>query len=390
MVMLSSCKNEGTPSARLKVGDYEAYLNIQGHQTPIGFRVISSETAELVNGKEHIALDAISYENDSVIIPMHIFDAEIRAKLEGEKLTGTWIKKYADDYEIPFEATLGHSTKEQRKATTKSISGRWKVWFSSDTVHHAIGQFTQGNNRVSGTFLTTTGDYRFLTGRVIDDSLYLTTFDGEHAFLFYAKIKDDLSLEGQFHSGKTWNESWVATKDENATLASADSITYLKASYTRFDFEALNLDRETISLKDEQYAGTPVLVQIMGTWCPNCMDETAFLADWALKKKPDNLKIISLAFERKNDFEYAKERLEALKQRYNIPYELAFAGPSDKKAAGEKLPSLNAVIAYPTLLFLDANHSVVKIHTGFTGPGTGDYFEEWKIDFKRGIDLICP
>lgn len=391
VTILSACKNESQPTT-LKAGTYEAFLNIQGHQAPIGFKVINSENAELINGTEKIALNSIIYKKDSVVIPMHIFDAEIRAKIQGDNLSGEWIKKYAEGYRVPFEATLSPSKKENGElgAVTKSVSGKWRVHFSSDTVHHAIGEFTQKDDNVSGTFLTTTGDYRFLTGKVIDDSLYLSTFDGEHAFLFYAKIKGDSSLEGRFHSGKTWNEDWVAVKDEDVVLASADSLTYLKAGYDRFDFEALNLNKQVISLKDEKYHDKPVLVQIMGTWCPNCMDETAFLANWAKTKKPDNLQIVSLAFERKDDFEYAKVRLEALKERYAIPYELAFAGPSDKKAAAEKLPSLNAVVAYPTLLFLDKDHSVVKIHTGFTGPGTGDYFEKWKVDFERGIDLIAP
>jgi len=37
-----------------------------------------------------------------------------------------------------------------------------------------------------GTFLTPVGDYRYLEGNIMNDKLYLSTFDGNHAFLFIA------------------------------------------------------------------------------------------------------------------------------------------------------------------------------------------------------------
>jgi hypothetical protein len=56
-----------------------------------------------------------------------------------------------------------------------------------------------------------------------------------------------------------------------------------------------------------------------------------------------------------------------------VPYPMLIAGTSDKKKANEALPMLNAIISYPTMIFIDKNDKVVKIHTGFNGPATSEY-----------------
>ncbi len=51
-----------------------------------------------------------------------------------------------------------------------------------------VGEFKQNGSELTGTFLTTTGDYRYLQGSVSGNKLYLSTFDGGHAFIFIARI----------------------------------------------------------------------------------------------------------------------------------------------------------------------------------------------------------
>ena len=40
--------------------------------------------------------------------------------------------------------------------------------------------------------------------------------------------------------------------------------------------------------------------------------------------------------------------------------------------------------AYPTLLFLDKNNSIVKVHSGFDGPATSK-FTEFKNEFETTL-----
>ena len=95
--------------------------------------------------------------------------------------------------------------------------------------YEAVGVFNQKDNRVTGTFLTTTGDYRYLEGNIIGDSLLLSCFDaGGHAFLFKAKVGADKKMTGTFTSGFTGFETWTAQLDPKAELPDANSLTFLK------------------------------------------------------------------------------------------------------------------------------------------------------------------
>jgi peroxiredoxin len=64
------------------------------------------------------------------------------------------------------------------------------------------------------------------------------------------------------------------------------------------------------------------------------------------------------------------------------------AGPADNKAAEAALPALNHVMSFPTTIIIDKKGKVRKIHTGFSGPGTGQYYEEWVEAFNNTIDKL--
>ena len=117
-------------------------------------------------------------------------------------------------------------------------------------------------------------------------------------------------------------------------------------------------------------------------------DETKFLVEYFKQHPTEDVAIIGLAFEKHKDPAKAKQKLRTYKQRMEIPYELLLAGSSDKAAASQVLSMLNKVISYPTLLFLNRNNEVVKIHTGFSGPATSKY-AEYVADFERTLsDLV--
>ena len=81
----------------------------------------------------------------------------------------------------------------------------------------------------------------------------------------------------------------------------------------------------------------------------------------------------------------ALNNLRKLKSRLNIEYDLLLAqyGSSSKINAAKKLISLDTVISYPTLIIVDKDKRVRRIHTGFNGPATGNKFEYFKKDFEE-------
>ncbi|HEY4650352.1 MAG TPA: TlpA disulfide reductase family protein [Pontibacter sp.] len=348
----------------------------------------------LVNGEERILLDEITPEGDSVKIKLHIFDADLIAKVEDAKMTGRFVRNdLAYPFSVPFTAEHGNTNrfKANPAAATYNYSGKWEVVFTDKDgkSYDAVGVFEQDGNKLTGTFLTETGDYRYLDGQVDGEQLNLSTFDGNHAYLFTATPTDENSLKGDFYAGMNYTETWTAKRNENATLASADSLTYLKPGYEKLTFSFPSIDGNgNISLSDAKYKGKVVIVQLLGSWCPNCMDESKFLAPYYDKNKDRGLEIIGLGFERNPEFEKAAPRLQKMKDRLHVNYDLVVAGSSDKEAAAKALPALNQVLSFPTTIFIGRDGKVRKIHTGFSGPGTGKYYEDWVADFNKTMDEL--
>ena len=136
-----------------------------------------------------------------VSIELHVFDATIKAKINGDILEGQFIKNFESDYKLPFRAEYGKTNRFERGKAGEDVpdfSGKYSVTFihKADTTP-SIGVFNQIGDSVTGTFLTPTGDYRYLEGNVANGKLQLSTFDGNHAYLFSATKQADGSLVGK-------------------------------------------------------------------------------------------------------------------------------------------------------------------------------------------------
>lgn len=393
LFVLTGCKPEREEVTSLKTGVWRAVITIQERPLPFNFEVIRDDAGGydffLLNADERLLLDEVSLRGDSIDVALHIFDANIKARIAGDSMRGIFIKNFADDYELPFAAAYGqeHRFEKTSDKTAADFSGKYQVTFvhEKDTTD-AIGVFRQTGDRVTGSFLTPTGDYRFLEGIADGRELRLSTFDGNYLYLFDAVQRDDGKLEGEFISGKTWRESWVAERNENATLPNAESLTYLKEGREKISFKFPDVLGNLRSLDDDRYRNKVVILQILGTWCPNCMDETKFLAPWYTENRHRGVEVIGLAYERKDDFNYASVRVKKMAAKMDVGYEILIAGTDDKEKAGKTLPMLNAVVAFPTTIFIGKDGKVKKIHTGFNGPGTGHYFEQFKEDFNETVN----
>ena len=395
-MILAGCLAKNKTSENLKEGMWRATVEIQGQELPFNLEVKrnNNDNVEiyLINADERLLLDEVTIEGDSIDIGLHIFDANFKAVIKGDTMDGLFIKNFAKDYRLPFHAVYGQThrfAKSTNKNNIADFGGKYEVTFihESDTTP-AIALFDQQGDSVSGTFLTPTGDYRYLQGNVVDDTLRLSTFDGNYAYLFSAVRQPDGTLRGKYYSGKTWMEDWFARKNDNATLPDAESLTYLKDGYDRITFNFPDLNGNNVSLNDEKYKNKVVILQLFGTWCPNCMDETRFLAPWFKENKARGIEIIGLAYERKPDFKYASDRIRKMAEKLNVTYDFVIAGTEDKEKASETLPMLNKVIAFPTTIFIGKDGKVKKIHTGFTGPSTGVYYEQFKQQFNETVNEL--
>ncbi len=390
LLYFTNCEQEAKKLPRnLREGIWRAVLHLPENDMPFNFRIEKTanqqlNTMYLLNGEESIPIEQLTFKDDSVWIRMHIFDTQIAAHISDGQLTGEW-RKFGykkGGYAIPLTAQWNDSSRFQlsQAPTSADISGTWQVSFydEENIPEQSVGIFkVEENSSLTGTFLTTTGDYRYLQGNISGEQFLLSCFDGEHAFLFKASIVNADSLaNGVFYSGKHWKQTWSAHRNERAALPDPNTLTYLKEGYERLSFSFPNLDSNMVSLANARYQNKVTIVKLLGSWCPNCMDETAFLAPFYKKYHSQGLEIIGLAYERTTEFAKAKKRLEILKKRFDIQYELLYAGTNKKAEATKTLPMLNRIVAFPTTIFIDKQGIVRKIHTGFSGPGTGKYYQQ--------------
>ena len=391
---LWSCKNE--PSKSLRLGEWHANMEVAtGTYLPFNFTMGKGSgeqyIMEIRNAEERIKVDEFLIEGDSIWIKMPVFEGYIAATFTDSTISGSFNKESLKRY-VPFTASHGERNRFQVTSTAaEEVSGVWETNFDYDTddPYPAKGIFTQEGHSVTGTFRTKTGDYRYLEGVVEGDQLKLSTFDGAHVFLFTATVSDS-TMRGKFYSGNHLVENFVARRNPDFELPDADTLTFLKEGYEQFSFSFPDEQGKLISLQDEQFQNKVVLVQIMGTWCPNCLDETRYYVEY-LKEHPNpELEIIGLAFEYAKTEEKAREGIARLKQRVGVPYPILLAqiGTSSKTKANEKLPMLNHVLSYPTTIYIDKTGEVRKIHTGFNGPATGKKHEEFKAEFEATLQEL--
>lgn len=393
VVLLStSCKIDKSP--KLEKGDWLAKIEVsESQQLPFEFTLSTNEDGgyvmEVYNADEVVTIDEFTFNGDSIDIRMPIFEGHISGTFTENTIKGEFIEE-SKERRVPFLATYGKADRfEVEEDAAVNISGIWETYFDINTrgEYPAKGIFMQNGNKVKGTFRTKTGDYRYLDGVVTGDSLKLSAFDGSHVFLFLAHVTDS-TLNGKFYSGEHTVEEFMGARNEAFELPDSNKLTFLREGYDKFDFSFPNPEGEMVGLDDPMFNNKPVLVQIMGTWCTNCLDETRFYVDF-IKNNPDlDLAFVGLAFEYAKTQEKAFEGINRLKEREEVPYPILLAqyGTSNKQKANEKLPMLNHILSYPTTIYIDKNGEVYKIHTGFNGPATGDKFVEFKKEFKKTIE----
>jgi thiol-disulfide isomerase/thioredoxin len=396
---LTGC--DSSAGVELQPGTWRATLLRDGQTLPFLLEISKNADGKTynvfsINGVERIRFDSAYVQNDSLHIPMELFDSEIIAFVSKNGLKGKYNRMQGRRVigSLPFEAQFGEKYrffKDGVARTAKSVDGKWSTIFvnpltGDSTV--AVGVFRQNGDKVEGSFLTPTGDYRFLSGSMNGDSLYLSNFDGDNAKLFKAVMGKDGTLSGSLWSGVKGFRIWKAQMDPSAKLPDPSTLTFLKPGFESVSFNLPAADGKNVSLTDEIFRDKVVVIQILGSWCPNCMDETLFLAPWIKKNRSRGIEVVGLAFEHSEKPEISFPKINRMIARYGVDYPILLAGTNTNEATAKALPMINKIMSYPTSIIIDRKGKVRKIHTGFSGPGTGMYYEQFVEEFNGFIDKL--
>jgi len=392
-VLITACHSGTVP---LTEGLWRGAFVLPREQIPFVFEVKHNSTDStavyLINGEDRFKTNKVTYSNDSVSIPIDLYDVVLKGKVTANAFEGSYIKTAANRKitRVPFKAEYGSLPRFPSDNTPPSatLDGTWDVTItSSGNTDKTVGNFTQKGAILTGTILGETGDYRFFEGAIHGKTFSLSAFGGSAPYLVKGEFVNDNTFNGEFVTLRQTSKI-EGKRNPKAALPDPYSASHLREGFTTIGFTFPNPEGKQVSLSDPKYQGKVVIVTILGSWCPNCLDENTFLASWYKSNRERGVEIIGLGFERKDDFESAAKSLTSLKNRLGIDYEILFAGKSSTESASKALPALDRIAAFPTTLFIDRKGVVRKVHTGFSGPATGKFYVEFKQEFNALIDKL--
>ena len=335
----------------------------------------TGETLTLFNGSESIVCSAL----DSLCYTVPVFSGTLCMDGEGR---GQWtdILRVGDAlYTVPVRwSSIAPST----PSGTALDTTKWRLafgtedpWFGDLVLHEDDAGI------LGGTIETATGDFRFLHGSEENGNIVLQTFDGAHLFRFSCERTENRLVNGWFASGNHYSTPFEGERlnDDHLPLSSGQQAVWtgLPVAYSGY-----SMTRNPVDWKAAEHRDTVHILSVMGTWCPNCMDEHRLLRD--LARQHPNVKVHTLAFERgldrPNGEKLALRRLKNYHEemelwRLDDRWDVTLAGPASKTEAQKKLPFLDKVVSFPTTIVLHPEQEEPWIHSGFNGPATGAKYD---------------
>jgi thiol-disulfide isomerase/thioredoxin len=381
------------------VGDsYLVPFDLVIERAPTGFR------AALLNGSDRIEFSSVEQQGRDVVLRLEQYDATLSARcssgssscsaLEGEyvRQKGSSLSRYR------FSAQCAPSSSDSEHASASSpqmsMASEWQFTFANssgkpDSEPTAPAHFTQDAHHVEGTIAPISGDYGMLSGQLSggkDAVLHLSRFDGIHALRLDGHFVSPNRIEGIFHVAPGTPLNFVATRSESGSegFREAEQLTSVENPAEPFRFRGVDASGTIITQQDAGFRGKVVLLDIFGTWCPNCHDEAPVLQSLYSQFHARGLVIVGLSYEYVEDRARNQRLLEIYRRKYSITFPLLLAGTTDSGQIARTLPQLRGFGAYPTTIFLDRHGRVRLIHAGFSGPATGR-LEEVKQSFERTI-----
>lgn len=398
--------NQARPAGvRDVVGVWRVVLDSPGGELPVTIEIFDPDKlaadqppALMRNGTGSDPISEVIVQGRRVTLRAAHYDSALSGDLDagGQKIMGTWQKTSAQGRtSLPFHAYKGDEQRFVASArqpgaadAVPSVAGAWSVTFTNDhETMPALGEFAEEGGRVTGTFLTSRGDTRYLAGQYREGVLELSSFNGAFASLFRARAREDGTLVGQFWSNDDDYFNWTARRVEGTAEVLPDPYKAVKvlSKDGRIHFSFPDLAGKAMSLEDERFQGKPVVVVLMGSWCQNCNDEAPLLSGWYRRYRGQGLEIVGLSYEFTGDVERDRRQLEIYRKRHRIEFPLLLAGTTD---TDRPLADLSEVASYPTTVFIGRDGKVRKVHMGFAGPSTGEHHKELIARFEADIEAL--
>ena len=370
-------------------GLWDATVTVGGVEIPFRMELSSSGASakgSFFNGDEKITSTTGTFGNGSLSLSFDEYgttlDATVKdGALEGQYARGTRGAPY------PFHAKR-FAPPPETNANVPSIAGLWNIQTKSskgENAWHLIVR--QSGAEVSAAILRVDGDTGTLSGTYRDGRFVLGHFSGARPL----RVELTPGADGTLAVVQNKEAAVTAIRDEQAKAKGLPQptdptrFTSVKDPTEPLRFSFPNLDGKIVSNTDPQFRGKVVIVDIAGSWCPNCHDETPFLVDLYKTYHGRGLEIVALSFEEAAQLKNPT-RLRAFIKHYGITYTVLV--PGEPREASEKLPQTVNMNSFPTTFFLDKAGRVRAAHAGFPGKASGSFHEEAKREITHTIEQL--
>jgi len=398
LALAAACGRGDSPTGDPPLGSYRGVLSVAGGDLPFGLELADEDgeiVAYLINGPERARAPDVRLDGDLLEIKMPGYPHRLEARFVDARFEGAvhFLRPRGVIKSVRVVAVPGQDWRffPEPEAKPTDFSGRWAITFrdpDDGSEGAAIAELTQRGHEVWGTVLRPSGDDRYLAGEARGDTLFLSRFDGGSAYLYLARLGSDGTLAGDFHSQGGTHNTWTGRRDAKAKLEDPTRMTGLKPGTGRFEFAFPDVEGKLHAFPDERYAGKVVLITIGGSWCANCHDEAVFLRELLASRGSQGLEVVQLMFEYTPDFQSASVAVRDFIDKFSIDYPVLIAGTTTDEDVLKKLPQLAAFKAYPTLIVIGRDGRVRQIHTGFSGPATGNHYEEQNRELTALVEAL--
>src|SRR6478735_4451045 len=304
-------------------GLWDAGIVVNGIHVPFLLELTfagSEASGAFFNGDERIPSTAGSYRAGSLALRFAHYASSLQAGWSGGTLTGAYARSGQPAY--AFQARP-HSTAPAPTSKIPSIAGQWEIAVPSAKREAAWRFFVrQSGAEVTASILRVDGDTGALSGSYREGKFILSHFSGARPLLLEVTPNADGSL-ALVQNGRAEYTAYKTSQARAKRLplpADPSRWTSVKDPTQPLRFSAPDLSGKTLSESDPRFKGKVVLVNVMGSWCPNCHDEAPFLAQLDAKYRARGLAIVGLDFEGNSQDPADLARLKAFIARYKLNY----------------------------------------------------------------------
>lgn len=366
-------------------GRWDATIQINGIETPFPLEISGSGanvSASLFNGDDRYPSTQGRFENGELSLKWDYYEATLEATLKDGVLEGQYAGTRRMKGPFAIRAVRSAASNSVASASVPNIDGLWEIPNKSGKGESAWRFVVQqSGSRAAATILRVDGDTGTISGTYRDGKFVLSHFDGARAHLLQITPASDGTLDilQDANTKLTAYRPAAARALGLPEPTDPDLHTTMKDPAEPFRFSFPDLNGHKVSNSDARFHGKVVVVEITGSWCPNCHDEAPFLAEMYRKYGGQGLEIVSLSFEEADQLRNPT-RLRAFVKRYGLEFPVLLCGEPEE--ANTKLSQLVNWNTWPATLFIDRQGKVRGIHSGFPSPGSGDLFRQAKDEFN--------